>query len=378
MASLSDVQTEWREGRPLEGREAERTVARFEIRYRRFIDPTGRPVAELPDFARDAEVMVPIYRTMVLARQFDAKAVSMQRTGQLGTYPSSLGQEAVSVGTAAAMAEDDVLLPTYREQGAQLWRGVTLEEMFEMWGGSERGNNYSGPREDFPPCVPIASHAPHAVGVATAFKLRKQSRAAVCVLGDGATSKGDFYEAINLAGVWRLPAVFVVNNNQWAISLPTAAQTAAQTLAQKAIAAGFTGEQVDGNDVVAVRHAVGEAVRRARGGEGPSLVEALTYRLGDHTTADDATRYRPDEEVSAQWRYEPIARLRAYLGESGWWSKEDEESLIADCKARIDSAKEAYLAAVPEPATAMFDHLYETLPQALAAQRAMLEERENA
>jgi pyruvate dehydrogenase E1 component alpha subunit len=195
----------------------------------------------------------------------------------------------------------------------------------------------------------------------------------VCALGDGATSKGDFYEALNVAGVWNLPVVFVVNNNGWAISVPIGKQTACETLAQKAIAGGFEGEQVDGNDVIAVRHAVSDAVERARAGKGPSLVETLTYRLSDHTTADDATRYRPDAEVSAAWAKDPVARLRAWLGAQGWWTKADEERLIAGVRAEIDAAKDAYLAEPKEPAGAMFDYLYERLPDSIAQQRPWIE-----
>ncbi len=347
----------------------ERVVAAFEVRYRQFLDPSGCPASDLPPFAEDPAVLVPMYRTMVLARVFDAKAISLQRTGQLGTYPSCIGQEAVGVAVASAMADRDVMLTTYREQSAHIRRGVTLKEILQYWGGDERGNDFAVPREDFPVCVPIATHALHAVGVATAMKLRRQVRVAVCILGDGATSKGDFYEAVNLAGVWDIPVVFIVVNNRWAISVPLHAQTSAQTLAQKAIAGGFDGVQVDGNDVIAVHHAAREAIDGARSGRGPGLIEALTYRLGDHTTADDARRYRPEEEVSAWWKKDPIARLRTYLGDRGWWTKEDEECLIADCKASVEAAKEEYLAIPPEPPTAMFDHLYETLPAALAGQR---------
>jgi pyruvate dehydrogenase E1 component alpha subunit len=185
--------------------------------------------------------------------------------------------------------------------------------MLLFWGGDERGSDYAGPREDFPVSITVGGHAPHAAGVALAFKSRGEARVAVCVFGDGATSKGDVYEAMNLAGAWQLPVVFVVNNNQWAISVPRAEQSAAQTLAQKAIAAGFEGEQVDGNDVIAVAHVVGQAVERARGGGGPHLIECLTYRLSDHTTADDASRYREDDEASQWWARDPIARLRVYL-----------------------------------------------------------------
>ncbi len=355
---------------------AERIAASFEIRHRRYLDRAGKLVAEPPPFARDREAMVALYRAMVLTRLFDAKAVSLQRTGQLGTFPSSLGQEAVTVGLGAAMHADDVLLPTYREHGAMLWRGVTIVEMFLAWSGDERGNAYSGPRQDFPPAIPIATQATQAAGVATAMMLRGETRCAVCVLGDGATSKGDFYEAMNLAGVWQLPVVFVINNNRWAISVPIEHQTACETLAQKAIAGGFAGEQVDGNDIVAVRHAIGEAVERARSGGGPGLVEALTYRLGDHTTADDATRYRPDQEVSAAWPNDPVARVRAYIGAAGWWTKGDEEALITAAKETIEQAKDDYLATPPQDPTAIFDSLYETLPAALAGQRAMIARQE--
>jgi pyruvate dehydrogenase E1 component alpha subunit len=267
------------------------------------------------------------------------------------------------------MQPGDVLLPSFREHGAQLWRGVTLKELFLYWGGDERGNDFAGPREDFPNCVPVATHAPHAVGVALAFQLRGERRAAVCVFGDGATSKGDVAEALNIAGVWKVPAVFVVNNNGWAISVPLTKQTAAATLAQKAVAAGIPGEQVDGNDVIAVADAARRAIETARSGGGASVIEALTYRLGDHTTVDDARRYRDDSEVSRQWVLEPIARLRKYLTSEGAWSKEDEERLLADCTAEINAAAERYLAMPPQPASAMFDHLYAALPAELAGQR---------
>src|SRR5436305_14704322 len=208
---------------------------------------------------------------MVLARAFDLKAVSLQRTGRRGTYAVALGQEAVAVGVASAMRTEDVLLPSYRDNAALLWRGMKMEEILLFWGGDERGNLSSGPAHEFPYCIPVGSQAPHAAGVAYAFKFRKQPRVAVCLIGDGATSKGDVWEAMNFAAIWQLPVVFVANNNQWAISVPLKLQTASQTLAQKAIAAGFDGEQVDGNDVSAVRAAAVEAIERARAGAGPTL-----------------------------------------------------------------------------------------------------------
>jgi len=344
-------------------------VARFEICWSRFLDPKGHAVRPLPDFARDRAELAALYRGMVLARSFDAKAVALQRTGRLGTFPSALGQEAVAVGIAGAMHQDDVLLPSFREHGAQLWRGVSPLELFLFWGGDERGSDFAGAREDFPVCVPVGTHAPHAVGVALAFKLRREERAAVCVFGDGATSKGDVAEALNIAGAWQLPAVFVINNNGWAISVPVARQTAAETLAQKGIAAGIDSEQVDGNDVVAVREAVSRAIAKARSGGGPHLIEALTYRLADHTTADDASRYRKDTDVSPRWAEEPIARLRQHLVAGGLWAKEDEELMLAEVSATIEEAAAAYLATPPQGPAAIFDFTYAALPKDLAEQR---------
>ena len=345
------------------------TIATFDIRYTRFLDPSGRATQPLPDRASNRATLVELYRAMVLTRTFDAKAVALQRTGRLGTFASSLGQEAVAVGVGAAMAREDVLLPYAREHGTQLLRGVSLTELFLFWGGDERGSDYQGPREDFPVSVPVGSQIPHAAGVALAFKLRDEPRVAVAVSGDGSTSKGDFYEGLNLAGAWSLPAVFVVTNNQWAISVPRSAQTAAATLAQKAIAAGFVGEQVDGNDVVAVRDVVGRAVEHARRDRTPHLVEALTYRLGDHTTADNASRYRDDEIVGAHWQEDPIARLRTYLTNEHGWSKDEEEATLGSGSAEVEAAVEEYIATPPQPAGALFDYMFETLPEDLVRQR---------
>jgi 2-oxoisovalerate dehydrogenase E1 component alpha subunit len=344
-------------------------IARFEVRHRNYLAPDGSLNRPLPAFASDATVLVALYRAMVLVRLFDLKAVALQRTGRLGTYAVSLGQEAVSVGIASAMRDEDVLLPSYRDNGALIWRGVKLEEILRFWGGDERGNHFSGPVQDFPFCVPVGSQAPHAAGVAYAFRLRRQPRVAVCMFGDGATSKGDVYEAMNFAGVHKLPVVFVATNNQWAISVPLRLQTASETLAQKAIAAGFIGEQVDGNDVVATRAAAEEAIGAARNGQGPRFIEAVTYRLSDHTTADDASRYRAAEEVQARWKEEPIARLRSYLADQHLWSKAEEEQLAAECHERVEAAVDRYLATEPRRPETMFDHLYAELPEVYTAQR---------
>ena len=335
----------------------------------RVLDIEGKIVGAMPEFARDPAILLRLYRGLVLTRTFDAKAVALQRTGRLGTYASSVGQEAVAVGAAAAMEPTDVFVPSFREHGGQLWRGVTLKELFLYWGGDERGNDFNSPREDFPTCVPVGSHAPHAVGVALAFRLRGEKRAAVCVFGDGATSKGDVAEALNVAGVWKVPAVFVINNNGWAISVPRERQSAAATLAQKAVAAGIPGEEIDGNDVIAVRAAIERALARARQGRGPTLVEAVTYRLGDHTTADDASRYRDDAEVSRHWPAEPIARLRHYLMNAGHWDKGNEEALLHECSSAVEQAADEYLATPAQPLSANFDYVYATAPAELIEQR---------
>ncbi|HXQ39688.1 MAG TPA: pyruvate dehydrogenase (acetyl-transferring) E1 component subunit alpha [Candidatus Udaeobacter sp.] len=349
-------------------RDTDMTV-RFEIGFTRYLAPNGKLVPGLPPFAADAKTIIPLYEAMVRARVFDAKAVALWRTGRLGTFASSLGQEAVAVGAASAMQETDVLLPSFREHGAQLWRGVTPVELLLYWGGDERGSDFKGPRQDFPVCVPVASHVPHAVGVALACKLRRERRAALCILGDGATSKGDVAEALNIAGVWRLPVVFVINNNQWAISVPVSRQTAAETLAQKGIAAGIPSLQVDGNDVVAVRMAVAGALERARTGGGASLIEAITYRLADHTTADDASRYRDDADVSPHWLEEPLIRVRTFLTEAGLWSKKDEEHLLQETTAEIEAAATAYLGIPTQNVSTIFDYTFEKLPEDLVTQR---------
>ncbi len=346
-----------------------KTIARFEVPHRQILDPEGRLVDELPGFARDPEEVLRMYRLMTLTRIFDTKAINLQRTGKLGTYASSLGHEAAHVGVGSAMRIEDCFAPMYREYGAQLWRGVRMTEILLYWGGDERGNDFSGPAHDFAWCVPIATQCLHAAGAAMAFKLRGERRCAVSVIGDGGTSEGAFYEALNLAGARQLPAVFVVVNNKWAISVPLEIQTATETLAQKAVAAGITGVQVDGNDVLAVRQTMEEALEQARNGEGPSLVEAVTYRLSDHTTADDASRYRKKEEVEDAWRFEPLIRLRAWLDASGLWDDDRQAALEAECATEVEAAVEEYLETAPQPVESMFDYMYAELPDAMEEQR---------
>lgn len=355
-----------------------KTIARFEIAYEQIIDPEGHSVGKrLPAFARDHDELKKMYRAMSLTRAFDKRAIALQRTGKLGTYASCLGHEAAHVGTGSAMRPDDVLAPSYREYGAQLWRGVTLDEVLFYWGGDERGNDFSVPRQDFAWSVPIATQALYGAGAALAFKTRKEQRAVIAMLGDGGTSEGAFSEAMNVAGAMQLPIVFVVVNNQWAISVPLHAQTRAQTLAQKAVGSGIPGIQVDGNDVIAVRKVVEDALELARSGKGPTLVEALTYRLSDHTTADDARRYRNQEEVDKALELEPLIRFSKYLQSLGIWDEQQEEALAVENKALIDAAIKKYETSERQPVSSMFDYMFEELPEALLEQReiAVSEER---
>jgi 2-oxoisovalerate dehydrogenase E1 component alpha subunit len=348
-----------------------KTVAEFEIQYCQFLDAEGNLAASAPPLAADSGELLKMYRFMTLVRTFDAKAINLQRTGKLGTYASCLGHEAAHIGVAAAMQPDDVLVPVYREFGSQIWRGVKMSSILLYWGGDERGSNFTAAREDFAWCVPIGSQMLHGAGVAMAMKIKGEKRCSVTFIGDGGTSEGAFYEGINLAGARALPAVFVIVNNRWAISVPIEDQTATRTLAQKAVAAGIPGIQVDGNDAIAVRHTVTDALAKARSGGGPTLIEALTYRLGDHTTADDANRYRDPGEVKEAWTKEPLLRLRSYLTKLRVWDDAREAALKAECAHEVEAAVDEYLSA-PKPSTdEMFDHLFAHPPQSLLQQREL-------
>jgi 2-oxoisovalerate dehydrogenase E1 component alpha subunit len=347
------------------------TVAQFDINYTQFLDEHGKLVDQLPDFAKDHSTLKELYRMMVLTRTFDKKAIALQRTGKMGTYAPINGQEAISTAIGHAMKPEDVLVPYYRDYSAQIQRGVKMSEILAFWGGDERGSQFACNSEDLPICVPIASQCLHAAGVAFAFQYRNQARVAVVCIGEGGTSEGDFYEAMNVAGTWNLPVVFVVNNNQWAISVPRNKQTGTKTIAQKAIAAGFTGMQIDGNDILATRQVIGDAIEKARRGEGPTLIEALSYRLSDHTTADDATRYQPCSEVDAAKPKEPISRFKEFLLEQKIWNGQDEEQLVIQCSKEVENAVNEYLNMKAQPISSIFDYHYAELPDYLVEQRAI-------
>jgi pyruvate dehydrogenase E1 component alpha subunit len=350
---------------------------KIDLAYTRYLSPDGRLTGELPAWADDFNLLTRLYRQMVLTRLFDLKAVALQRTGRIGTYAPTLGQEAIGVAIGSLMHPEDVLIPYYRDTAVQLMRGVRMEEILLYWGGDERGSDYAEPAvaQDFPLCVPIATQALHACGVASAFKIRGEHRVAVTTCGDGATSKGDFLEALNVAGAWQLPVVFVINNNQWAISVPRRIQCGAPTLAQKAIGAGFPGEQVDGNDILAVYDRMQIALERARKGKGPVLLECMSYRLGDHTTADDATRYRAADEVKQAWQEEPIKRLQSFMASQGVWDEQREQALIAECQALVQRSVDNFDSAGIQAPESVIDHVYAQWPAPLADQREWFLER---
>lgn len=347
------------------------TVANFEIPFTQILNQDGLLNGPLPNFAKKESTLLNLYRNMVRARVFDKKAIALQRTGKMGTYAPIHGQEAISTAIGEAMAKEDVLIPYYRDYAAQFQRGVKMSEILAYWGGDERGSQYECASEDLPICVPIASQCLHAAGVAFAFKYRKESRVAVVCIGEGGTSEGDFYEAMNVAGAWKLPVVFIVNNNQWAISVPISKQTASQTIAQKAIAAGFSGVQVDGNDLLATREVIGEAIEKARRGEGPTLIEAITYRLCDHTTADDATRYQPKDEVEDAKHLEPIQRFKRFLISQNLWTDSQENELLQACGEEVQHAVDEYLSRSSQPISSIFDYHFENLPDYLIEQKAI-------
>ncbi|WP_415905298.1 pyruvate dehydrogenase (acetyl-transferring) E1 component subunit alpha [Neptuniibacter sp. QD48_55] len=334
-----------------------------------YLDSEGNPTQRLPQWCQSPDWFLRCYHNMVLARQFDAKAIALQRTGQLGTYASLLGSEGIDVPTALCMSEEDVLVPYYRNHACQMIRGLALEDILLYWGGDERGNASPQMKKDFPNSVPIATQSLHACGVATALKIRNQKQAAVTLIGDGGTSKGDFMESLNIAGVWQLPVVFIINNNQWAISVPRKIQSAAAQLADKAQAAGIPGMQVDGNDVIAMREAVTQALQRAYDGKGATLIEAISYRLSDHTTADDATRYRDNEELKQAWEKEPVKRLRNFMVTQGFWDESKEQALQQEITQLVQQAADKYLAIDPQAPESMFDYMYAELPEHLIEQR---------
>lgn len=315
------------------------------------------------------ERLTEMYKWMITVRHFDRRAVHLQRSGRIGTYAPLEGQEAAQVGCGFALEKRDWLFPTYREHGVSMVHGLPMATIFLYWNGRPEGCISPQDVNIFPIAVPIATQLPHAVGAAWASKLRGEDTVTVGFLGDGATSEGDFHEAMNFAGVFQLPVIFFCQNNGYAISVPLSKQTATETIAEKAAAYGVEGIRVDGNDIIAVYEAVKHAADKARSGGGPTLIEAVTYRYGSHTTADDHTRYRDGAEVEAWREKDGIERLKRTLLDLGVWSEEQDAAAWKEADETVQKAIDEMLAAPPVDHNRIFDYAYEKLPRHLQEQR---------
>jgi pyruvate dehydrogenase E1 component alpha subunit len=339
----------------------------FKVSMLKVLDEEGNCDNALkPDLTDDQ--IKRLYELMILTRTFDDLALKLQREGRIGTYPSSRGQEATQVASAYALGESDWLFPAFREAGAYIARGWPLEMQYQYWAGDERGSRLPDNIRIFTISIPVGTQVPHAVGFAWAAKLKGNKIAVLAYLGDGATSEGDAHEGMNFAGVFKVPVVILCQNNQWAISVPRSRQTAAKTLAQRAFSYGFEGIQVDGNDVFAVYKATKDALDKARSGNGPTLVECVTYRMADHTTSDDAQRYRTNQELEEWAKRDPIERLRKYMKKNSLWSSEYEKKVQTEASEKVRVAVEKFESVKPQEVGDMFAWTYAELPSNLRKQ----------
>jgi pyruvate dehydrogenase E1 component alpha subunit len=337
------------------------------------VAPDGTPTAETR-YRRDLppETLAWLYESMVVTRELDTEFVNLQRQGELALFAGCRGQEAAQIGAAACLRKTDWLFPQYRELGALLVRGVNPAQMGAVWRGRWHGGLEFTKKCCAPIAIPIGTHGLHAVGAAMAAQRLGEDSVTVAFLGDGATSEGDVHEALNLATVFAVPCVFFVQNNQWAISLPVGRQQAGPSIAHRAIGYGMPGIRVDGNDVLACYAVMAEAAERARRGGGPTLIEALTYRMGPHTTSDDPTRYRSDDELD-HWRArDPIDRYRVYLQATGVWTERLEERVSARSQRMRAELRDAMINTPDVDVAELFDAVYHDITPELARQRDQL------
>ncbi len=332
------------------------------------LDKTGK-ANEALDPKLDDELSLYLYKLMVQSRVLDERMINLQRTGKMGTYAPCRGQEATACGATPAMDKDDWIAPAYREVGSFIHRGWPMESLIFFWGGYEEGCVPAKGSNHLPFAVPIATQCLHAMGISWGMKVKGESDAVLCYIGDGGTSEGDFHEALNFAGVYKLPLVMFVVNNHWAISIPREMQTASPTIAQKAVAYGFDGIQVDGNDILGCYAAVNEAANKARSGGGPTLIEAVTYRMMFHTTADDPKKYRSEDEVKKWEKLDPITRYEKYLTTRGTLSRNVQEDVKAEAVKLVAEAVERYELHREVDPVECFDFTYEEMPPELAEQR---------
>jgi pyruvate dehydrogenase E1 component alpha subunit len=347
----------------------------FEIPPRlQFLDEEGVLAAGKSPPMSDAKA-AELYRHMLRARLFDDRLLKLQRQGRIGTFAPSFGQEACQVGSLAALTAKDWFVPSFREMAGALYRGATMKAVLQYAMGYEEGSVVPEGARDLPVSIPVGGQAAHAVGISWAMKLKKDPGIAICFFGDGATSEGIVHEAMNFAGVLRLPTIFFCQNNQWAISTPRRIQTASETIAQKAIGSGIEARQVDGNDLFAVYEATTQAAKLARETGMSTLIEGVTFRRGVHTTADDPSVYRTKAEEEAWAKKDPIDRLRKYLTAKDAWSDAREQQAQDEINAEIQDAvaeAEAFRQSGPSPLV-MFDHAFSFMPPYLLRQRAEAE-----
>ncbi len=345
-------------------------VERFSVSHMQILDDDGNADPELePKLTK--EQLLEIYRLMFLAREQDQRMLKLQRQGRIGTFGPCTGQEATSIGPAYALGDSDWLVTAFRDMGARLVRKEPLINSLLFHNGFEEGNVVPDETQNvLPISIIVGSQALHATGIAYAMKYRGEKAAALTFFGDGASSQGDVYEAMNFAGVWKAPVVFICQNNQWAISMPRSKQTRAVTLAQKAIAAGIPGLQVDGNDVLATYVATKDALARAYAGEGPTMIEALTYRLMMHTTADDPRRYRNEDEEKAAWEKDPIPRFRKYIERKSIWDAKKQAALEEEIKGKVDATVKEFESRKDFQPEILFDHVFGTKHAEIEEQRA--------
>lgn len=321
-----------------------------------------------PDFSN--ERLLEVYRAMVLARAFDKRMMTMQRQGRMGTFAPNIGQEACIIGQVTSLREDDWFAPSYRSFGAQIMRGWPMEHLMRLWAGFHDGFPPPNNVNDLPFSIVIGSHVLPAVGIGIGMKYKKKNNCVVVNYGDGASSQGAVSEALNFAAVYQAPVVFICENNGWAISTPTHKQTANEILASHGVAHGMLSIRVDGNDILAMMCATKEATDRARAGEGPTFIEAVTFRMSLHTTADDPTVYRNDEEVKVWEARCPMARFETYLKNKGVLDTDSIEQTLASCEEEVIKARDTFYEMPPADPTEIFEHLYETFPMELQKQRA--------
>ncbi|MEK6937368.1 MAG: pyruvate dehydrogenase (acetyl-transferring) E1 component subunit alpha [Nanoarchaeota archaeon] len=339
-----------------------KNLKKFDVNRLEILDTKGNYDKKLMPKLNNNDVKK-LYESMILTRIFDRKALNLQRQGRLGTYASMEGQEATIIGSSYALEKEDWLFPCFRENGALILRGQPMHELLMYWAGDERGMNVPKNINNFPIAIPVATQILHAVGVGMAAKIKSHKTCSLVYFGDGATSEGDFHEGLNMAGVYKAPVVFICQNNQWAISVPRDKQTSSETLAQKAVAYGINGIQVDGNDIFAVYKATKDALDSARKGQGPTLIECETYRINDHTTSDDAKKYRDLKEVEEWKKKDPIVRLWNYMKKKKLWSKDYETKLISKLTKDVeDAVKKAESMPKPKPED-MFKYVYKNMTE---------------